>query len=70
MLYSINWPNLIVWLPLLLVILGNVFIVIICYPVFDVINFEINLSFFIKQFFYIIKNLGQKLTYLKNEKSF
>ena len=30
-LYSINWPNFIVWLPLLLQILGNMFIVNIIY---------------------------------------
>ena len=30
MLYSINWPNFIVWLPLLLEILGNKYIKIVC----------------------------------------
>ena len=30
MLYSINWPNFIAWLPLLLEILGNMCIVIVC----------------------------------------
>ena len=30
LLYSINWLNLIVWLPLLRKILGNVCIVIVC----------------------------------------
>ena len=30
MLYSINWSNFIVWLPLLLEILGNMFIAIVC----------------------------------------
>ena len=30
MLYSINWPNFIVWLPLLLEILGNMCIAIVC----------------------------------------
>ena len=44
MLYSINWPNLIVWLPLLLEILGNMCIAIICFPDCDVINFGINLT--------------------------
>ena len=48
MLYSINPPNLIVRLPLLLEILSNVCIVIICYPVCDVINFENNHNFLIK----------------------
>ena len=65
-LHSINWPNFIVWLSLLLEILGNICIVIICCPVCDVINFGINLL--IKLFFYRTKISRQK--YLKNEKSF
>ena len=51
MLYSINWPNLIAWLPLLLEILGNMWIAIVCYPGCDVINFETNLIFLIESFF-------------------
>ena len=70
MLYSINWPNSVAWLPLLLEILGNMCIVIICYPVCGVINFEINLSFLITPFLYITKKAGQKRKYLKNERSF
>ena len=34
-----NWPNFFLWLSLLLEISGNMCIVIICYPVCDVINF-------------------------------
>ena len=45
MLLDINGPNFIAWLPLLLEILNNMYIVITCCPVCDVINFEINLSF-------------------------
>ena len=70
MLYYINWPNFIVWLPFLLEILDNICIVIICCPVCDAINFEINHSFLIKPIFYIKKKLGQKCKDLKNEKSF
>ena len=70
MLYSIDWPSFIVWLPLLLEIFGNMFIVIIFCPVCDVINFEINHSFLIKAFFYITKMSGQKCNYLKNKKRF
>ena len=44
MLHSINWPNFIFGLPLLLEILNNMFIVNICFPVCDVINFELNLA--------------------------
>ena len=70
MLYSINRPSFIVWLPLLLEILDNIRIVIICCPTWDVIYFEINLSFLIGPFFYITKKSRQKFKYLKNEKSF
>ena len=66
---SIKWPNLITWLPLLLKILGNMCIVIIYFPVCDVINFEIGLSFLIKLFPHMT-NKGQRIKYLKNEKSF
>ena len=52
MLYSVNWPYFIVWLPLLLEILGSMCMAIICVPGCDVINFEINFIFLIKLFFY------------------
>ena len=45
-----NWPNFIVWLSLLLEMLSNMCI-IICFPVYHIINFEINCSFLIKPFF-------------------
>ena len=70
MLHSINWPNFIVWLPLLLEILGIMFIAIVCFPGCDVIDFEINLIFQIKPFFYKTKTSRQKFKYLKNEKRF
>ena len=38
MLYSINWPNLIVWLHLLLEKSTNMCIVIVCLPGYDIIN--------------------------------
>ena len=43
LLHSINWPNLIVWSPLFREILGNMCIVIVCWPGCTVINFEIHL---------------------------
>ena len=70
MLHSINWPNLIVWLPLLLQILGNMCITIVCYPGCDIIKFEINRIFLIKSFCYMTKKSRQKLKYLENKKSF
>ena len=51
MLYSINRPNLIAWLPLLLEILGNMCNAIVCFPGCDVMEFEINLIFLIEPFF-------------------
>ena len=69
MLHSINWPNFIFWLPLLLEILDNMFITIICYPGCDVKKFEINIIFLIKPFCYMTKKSRQKLKYLENKKS-
>ena len=43
-------------------------IVITCYPVRDVINVEIYLSFLIEPFSYMTKYSEQKLKYRKNEK--
>ena len=51
LLYSINWPNFIVWLSLHREILGNLCIVIVCWPGCDVISLEIHLIFPIKPFF-------------------
>ena len=51
MSYSINWPNFIVWLPLLLEILGNMCIAIVCWPGCDVMDFEIKFIFLIKPLF-------------------
>ena len=64
MLYSINWQSFIVWSSLLLGIFEDICIVIVCCPVFDVINFEINRSFFFKPFFYITKTSEQKCKYI------
>ena len=70
MLYSINWPNFIAWLPLLLEILVNMCIAIVCWPGCDAIDFKINLIFLIKPFSYKTKKSRQKIKYLENEKSF
>ena len=69
MLYSISWPNFTAWLPLLLEILDNRCISIVFYPGWDVINFEINLYYLIKPFFYMTKKSRQKFQYLENEKN-
>ena len=51
-------------------ILGNVCIAIVCFPGCDVINFEMNLIFLIKPFFYMTEKSRQKFKYLENENSF
>ena len=43
MLYSFNWPNFIVWLPLLIEILGNKRVITICSLNYDVLNLELTL---------------------------
>ena len=76
--YSINWPNCIVWFPLLLEILGNMCIQIVCFPDCDVKSFENNRfsTFFIyifqliKPFFYMTKMSRQKFKYLESKTSF
>ena len=57
-----------VWLLLLFEMLDNIF-AIICYPVYDEMNFEVNVSCLIKLFLYITKKSEQNVQYLKNEKS-
>ena len=50
LLYSINWSNFIVWLPLLCEILGNMCIAIVSKPGCDAMNFEVK-DFELKAFF-------------------
>ena len=70
LLYSINWPNVIVWLPLLCEILGNMCIRIVCKLGCDVITFKVDLNFLIKPFFLHDQKLVKKLKYLENAKIF
>ena len=64
MLYSINWPNFTGRLFLLFEILGKFYIVIMCFLVDDVINFEIS------RFSTRPKKLGQIFEYLRTKKAF
>ena len=70
MLYSGNWSNFILWLPLRLQILDNMCVEIVCFPSIDVKNFEIKLISLIKSFFHTTGKLRQKCKYLYTEKSF
>ena len=49
---------------------GNVFIAIAYFSGCDVKNFEINLIFLIRPFFYMSEKSRRKFKYLENEKSF
>ena len=70
MLYSINRPNFIVWLPIGLRILGNMCIPVVFYRGCGVINFVINLIFLIKLFFYLIEKSRKTFKYFEYEKGF
>ena len=52
---------IIISLPLLLEMLGNMCIVLVCFPGCDIINFEINLGFLIKPFSYMTKEVRTKI---------
>ena len=69
-LYYVDCPTFIVSLLLLLEILGNMCIVVICFPDCDVITFDTNLIFSIKPSFYMPKKSSQKFKHLENEESF
>ena len=56
----ILWWNIIFWLSLLLEIFGNMYIIVICFPVHDVITFESNLNFLIKPFSYMTEKIRTK----------
>ena len=67
MLYSINWPNVIVWLPWLLEILRNTWIVIIYSLVYDVIDYE--LALISSKFYTCPKNQEKKLSILRTKRA-
>ena len=54
---------------IVLEILGNVFIATY-FPSCDVINFEMNLAFLIKPFYYLTKKSRQTFKYLENKKTY
>ena len=57
-------------MPLLLEILGNMCIVINFFPVYDAINFEINLNFLMKVFFTWPKSQDKNLNILSTNRAF
>ena len=66
----INRPKILVRLPLLLEMLGNMCIAFTCFTGCGILNVEINLAFIIKPHFCLTKKLRQKFKYLENEKRF
>ena len=50
--------------------LGNMCMAIVCFQGCGIINFEINLTFAIKLFFYATKKSRKKFTERENEKKF
>ena len=61
--------NMGAWQASLVEILCNICLVIICFQVYNVTNFEITLRFLIKPFSYMTKESRQKCKYLTNKKS-
>ena len=71
MSYSINCPNFIVWLPLLPEMLGNMCIIIACFPGYEVMNFGFSLNFLMKPFFHMTKrNHDKSLNILRTKRAF
>ena len=50
--------------------MANMFIATVCQRGCDVINFEVNLIFLMKSFFFMTNKSWQKFKYIENEKSF
>ena len=69
MLYSTDWPNFIVWLPLLREILGNMCIEIVCFLGCDVINFP-SLSLYSSHFSTWPKSQNKNLNTLRMKRTF
>ena len=70
MLHSINLPNFIVWLPLLLEIFCNMCIAVVCFNCLWRHKFWNQPMSLIKPFFYMTKKSRKKLKYLEKDKSF
>ena len=69
--YSADWPNFIVWLPLLCEILSNIGIAIACKPGCDVMNFQVNLNLFNQAVFHTWPKCRDKnLNILRMERAF
>ena len=70
LLYFINWPNFIIWLPLLYEYWAICLSQLLFNQVVTSWILKLTLSFLWSRFSYITKKSWQKLKYLENEKSF
>ena len=70
MLFSMNWPNFIASLALLLKLLVKMCIAIVYYPGCGVMKFEINLIFLIKLFFYVAKSEHKNSNVWRTKRAF
>ena len=46
------------------------FLEITCFPACEATNFESNIGFFVKEFYYMTEKSGKKFKYFKNTKNF
>ena len=69
MLCSVNWKNFFVLLSLFLEISDNMCVAIVCYPVCDIINFEIYLSVTSQKTKFYIKDFFSKCDQIRNFQS-
>ena len=47
---------------------GTMVIIVVCVPIYDVINFEIYLKFLIKLLYYVIKKVRRKMEISQKQK--
>ena len=70
MFYSIDWPNFIVSLPLLLEVLDNISNTIVCFPGCDLSDFKINLIFYSSRFSTWSKRQDKNLNIFRIKRAF
>ena len=68
LLYSINWPNFVVWFSFLQ--FWTICVLQFCFPACHIINLEINLIFLIRSFFCMTKTWCLKIKYLEDKRAF
>ena len=64
-----DWPNFIAWLSLLLEILRNMYILIICFPACDLINFYL-IAFLSSRFSKLVKSQHKNVNISRTKRAF